>query len=141
MYDLIVQLKGIVTIILISEFLKELLTTKRFHKYIQFAVSLMLFCFILGLILRTDLTLPENPLSQTDQTYENLLKAEYEADISEAIKKRLADNAISADVSVYLNDNYEIEKITFYTAVPPEAVKALLEGDLPYEVVFRSESP
>ena len=141
MYDLIFQLKGIVTVILISEFLKELLSTKRFHKYIQFAVSLVLFLFILSLIGGTDFTLPELPDYIVPKSHENLLKYEYETKISEAVQKKLSDSGISAEISVRLNEQYEITNITVYTAAPPESVKALLEGDAPYEVVFRSESP
>lgn len=141
MYDFIFQLKGIVTVILISEFLKELLITKRFHNYIHFAVSLILFSFFLGFIGGTDVTIPEIPDYAVPESNENLLKSEYEIKISEAVQKKLSDSGISADVSVELDNRYEITNITVYTAAPPESVKALLEGDAPYEVVFRPENP
>ena len=73
MQELIVQLKSVVIVILIAEFLKELLTTTRFQKYVHFALSLFLLNFFISLLTGVEISLPMKTQSPKTLPYENLL--------------------------------------------------------------------
>ena len=136
----ITNLKAAVLIILISEFLKELLIGETYRKYIQFAVSLFLFCFFLTSFFRTDLSLPSLPEEMAVKSDENLLIEQYETQIASEIKNRLLQEGISdAEVSVTLSSQYDIENIMIKTCKAPAEIDAVLKGEFPYEVVQTSE--
>ncbi len=140
MQSWILELKSVVLVILVSEFLKELLTGDKFKKYIQFAVTLFLFAFLLTGFLHTDFSLPPLPKDLSEETYQSLLQEEYAMKIQEQIAKKLSEHQISYQIiSVVLTETYEIETIRIETTEPPEKIHALLKGEFPYEVVFPSE--
>ncbi len=143
MLSLIMKLKSVVFVILLCEFLKELLVGEKFKQYIQFAVSLFLFTFFLSAFLHTDFSFV--PLSELMVSYEseNLLLQQYETQIETAVSEELSKNQCSFQtVSVTLSDSYEIKNIRIISEEDPNKIHSLLKGDVPYEVVHpTSEIP
>lgn len=136
----ITNLKAVVVVILISEFLKELLIGETFRKYIQFAVSLFLFGFFLTSFFHTDFSLPSFPEEITVTNEENLLIQQYETQIAAEIGARLSNEGVSySEILVRLSPQYEIESITIKSCEPPETIDAVLKGEFPYEVVPKTE--
>ncbi len=136
----ITNLKAVVLVILISEFLKELLIGETYRKYIQFAVSLFLFCFFLSALFHTDFSLPSLPEEIVIKNNENLLIEQYETQIASEISNRLSQEEISFnEISVTLSSQYDIEKITIKSCESPAAIDAVLKGEFPYEVVQTTE--
>ncbi|MBO5408214.1 MAG: hypothetical protein J6A61_02260 [Clostridia bacterium] len=139
MLHLIVKLKSVVLVILICEFLKELLAAEKFKRYLQFAVSLFLFAFFLSAFLHTDFSLPQFSETVAFQPEDNLLKEQYETQIATAVSKELTKNGFSyQNVTVTLSDCYEIETIRIVSDADPEIFESLWKGDIPYEVVHPS---
>ncbi len=140
MQSWILELKSVVLVILVSEFLKELLTGDKFKKYIQFAITLFLFAFLLTGFLHTDFSLPPLPEDFAEGTHQSLLQEEFAVKIQEQIAKKLSEHQLSYEkISVVLSKAYEIETIRIETTEPPEKIHALLKGEFPYEVVFPPE--
>ena len=134
------NLKQVVLVVLICEFLKELLSTSSFRKYVQFAVSLFLFFFLFSYLFRLEFSLPEWDVPEFESESENLLIPEYEHRISEEIKKKLSQNNLDVqEVSVQLSDQYQIESITVFSQEEPAIIQAVLKGDVSYEVVCPTE--
>ena len=136
MVYLIIKLKSVVLVILICEFLKELLAGEKFKQYLQFAVSLFLFAFFLSVFLHTDFSLPKFTENISEPIQENLLKSQYETQIANTLSEELIKNGLSCqEVTVTLSDNYEIQNIRIHSEEPPERIHTLLKGEFPYEVV------
>jgi len=136
----ITDFKKMVLIILVCEFLKELLSTGSFRKYVQFAIRLMLFLFLFSALFRIEFTLPELSFSTVEYEEENLLIAEYETQIANRITEELRRNQLSvSEVSVQLNDQYEIIGVTVFSREHPSKIQDVLKGDFPYEVVIPTE--
>lgn len=134
------ELKSVIFVILISEFFKELLVGDRFRKYIQFAVSLFLFSFLLSTLFRTDFSLPDIPREFIYPTQQNLLQNEFSATIREEIEKNLTAQKISYhEIRVQLSDTYELESVVIVTNESRETIQQHLKGDFPYEVVCPTE--
>lgn len=134
------ELKSVVLVILVSEFLKELLTGERFKKYIQFAVTLFLFCFLLSTFFHTDFSLPQLPEQTEAAPYHNYLPEEFAAVIQSRIAEELSQHQIFCQsITVTLSETYEIQMVHIETDESPEAVGAVLKGEFPYEVVCPSE--
>ena len=134
------HLKQVILVVLVCEFLKELLSTSSFRKYVQFAVSLFLFFFLFSSVFRVEFSLPALNIPAFESKSENLLLAEYETRISEEIKEELLKNNLNVpDVTVQLNDRYEINSVTIYSKEDPNKIQAVLKGDFPYEVVDTTE--
>ena len=142
MLSLIAKLKSVVLIILICEFLKELLAGEKFKRYLQFAVSLFLFAFFLSVFLHTDFSLPQFSQTVDLQPEDNLLKEKYETQIETAVAEELTKNGLSCqNVTVNLSDNYEIDKIRIVSEADPRQIETLWKGEFPYEVVHPSSEP
>lgn len=140
MAEWIDHLKQVVLVVLVCEFLKELLSTTSFRKYVQFAISLFLFFFLFSSLFRIDFSLSVPEISVTESNFENLLLPEYETRISQEIQEELSQNGVSSqEVAVQLNDQYEIKSVTVFSEEEPEKIQAVLKGDFPYEVVFPTE--
>ncbi len=140
MAEWIDHLKQVVLVVLVCEFLKELLSTTSFRKYVQFAISLFLFFFLFSSLFRIDFSLSVPDISVTESNFENLLLPEYETRISQEIQEELSQNGVSSqEVAVQLNDQYEIKSVTVFSEEEPEKIQAVLKGDFPYEVVFPTE--
>ena len=140
MTEWIAQFKQVVLVVLVCEFLKELLSTGSFRKYVQFAVNLFLFLFLISSLFRIDFSLPEFSVPTVHTTTENLLIKEYENDIAAEIQTKLSENNLDiATVTVHLNDRYELEAVQIYTNEHPSQIQAVLKGDFPYEVVCPTE--
>lgn len=140
MAEWIDHLKQVVLVVLVCEFLKELLSTSSFRKYVQFAISLFLFFFLFSSLFRIDFSLSVPDISVTESNFENLLLPEYETRISQEIQEELSQNGVSSqEVAVQLNDQYEIKSVTVFSEEEPEKIQAVLKGDFPYEVVFPTE--
>ncbi len=136
MAEWIDHLKQVVIIVLVCEFLKELLSTSSFRKYVQFAVSLFLFFFLFSSLFRLDFSFSLPDISIAENESENLLVPEYEARISERIHQELSQNNLSVqNVTVKLSDQYEIKSVTIFSKDDPEKIKATLKGDFSCEVV------
>lgn len=140
MQGMILELKSVVLIILICEFLKELLTGDKFKPYIQFAVTLFLFIFLLSGIFRTDFSLPQLPDDWSEEAFQNMLPKTYAEQMEEQIAKKLSEHRISyRDISVSISEEYELTNILIETEESPETIQAVLKGDFPYEVVYLPE--
>lgn len=140
MQNWIFELKSVILVILVSEFLKEFLTGDKFKKYIQFAVTLFLFAFLLTSFLHTDFSLPPLPAEISETPPQSLLQEEFAVKIQEQIANKLSEQQLSYEkISVVLSDAYEIKTIRIETTEPPEKIYALLKGEFPYEVVFPTE--
>lgn len=130
------DLKNVVFIILICEFLKELLTTKKFKPYLHFAISLFLFSFFLSILFHTDFSIPDFTGNLQLSHQENLLISQYEAQIAQKIAEHLSQNHIPVtEVLVTLSDTYEIKAVKIISDSSPESIQSILKGDFPYEVV------
>lgn len=141
MAEWISNLKQIVMIVLICEFLKELFSTDSFRKYVQFAINLLLFLFLFCSLFRIDFTLPEFDFSVLETENENLVIKEYETQIAISIREELTGNGIDiSDVSVQLNEQYEIVSATVFSSEDPAKIYQILKGEFPYEVVHPTET-
>lgn len=141
MAEWISNLKQIVMIVLICEFLKELFSTDSFRKYVQFAINLLLFLFLFCSLFRIDFTLPEFDFSVLEIENENLVVKEYEKQIATSIQEELTGNGITvSDVRVQLNEQYEIVSSTVFSSEDPEKIHQILKGEFPYEVVCPAET-
>ena len=130
------DLKNVVFIILICEFLKELLTTKKFKPYLHFAISLFLFSFFLSILFHADFSIPDFTGNLQLSHQENLLISQYEAQIAQKISEHLSQNHIPVtEVLVTLSDTYEIKAVKIISDSSPESIQSILKGDFPYEVV------
>ena len=145
MSEWISNLKQVVLIVLVCEFLKELLSTDSFRKYVQFSIRLFLFLFLLSSLFGVEFGLSTDiPLTIDDVEYEteeeNLLLQEYETQIANQITEELSRNNLSvSQVTVQLNDQYEILCVTVFTKEESAKIQAVLKGDFPYEVVYPTE--
>ncbi len=140
MTEWIANLKQVVLVVLVCEFLKELLSTGSFRKYVQFAVSLFLFLFLLSSVFRVEFSLPEFQEPFFETSHENLVVKEYETDIATQIKERLRENNLDiVTVTVHLNDRYELKSVQIYTVEDASQIHAVLKGEFPYEVVYPTE--
>ena len=136
MEEWITNLKQIVMVVLICEFLKELLSTDSFRKYVQFAINLLLFSFLFCSLFRIDFSLPEFQFSELEIDNENLVIAEYESQIAASIREEFTKNNVSvSNVSIQLNDQYEITAATIFSQEHPTKIQTILKGEFPYEVV------
>ena len=142
MHSFIANLKYVVLVILVCEFLKELLATEKFKQYIHFAISLFLFAFFLSTFLHIDFSLPDWEEENYAIHEKNMLKSQYETKIAETISEELTKNGISFQkVIVTLSDSYEIESVQIESTAPPENIHSVLKGDFPYEVVSQAKEP
>ncbi len=140
MSEWISNLKQVVLIVLVCEFLKELLSTDSFRKYVQFSIRLFLFLFLLSSLFGVKFTLPEFTFTEYETEEENLLLQEYETQIANQITEELSRNNLSvSQVTVQLNDQYEILCVTVFTKEESAKIQAVLKGDFPYEVVYPTE--
>ncbi len=138
--DFLLELKNIVFVILVCEFLKELLTTEKFKKYIQFAVSLFVFCFFLASILHTDLSFPSFYETKEEFHAANLLKENYQTAVAQSIQKELTSKNLSfEEVCVQLSEDYKMEAVTVVTTCSPNEIQSALKGEIPLEVVSPTE--
>ena len=135
MGQLMTPLKAMVLIILVSEFLKELLIGEAYKKYIHFAVSLFVFGFLLSGLLHTDVSLPDFPEEAVTTSGENLLLSRYETDIETEVGRMLSEKNVSYEsVTAVLSPTYEIETVRIQTKETPETIHTILKGAFPYEV-------
>ncbi|MBR5239265.1 MAG: hypothetical protein IKW04_01650 [Clostridia bacterium] len=140
MSEWISNLKQVVLIVLVCEFLKELLSTDSFRKYVQFSIRLFLFLFLLSSLFGIKFALPEFTFTEYETEEENLLLQEYETQIATQITEELSRNNLSvSQVTVQLNDQYEILCVTVFTKEESAKIQAVLKGDFPYEVVYPTE--
>lgn len=137
----ITPLKSVILVILVSEFLKELFLGESYKRYIQFAVSLFIFGFLLSSLLHTDFSLPDFPEDLSVTREENLLVEQYQTEIQAKIGELLLEHNLSyEEITVTLSPTYEIETICIKTQEEKTAVDAVLKGDFPYEVVGTAEN-
>ena len=140
MSEWISNLKQVVLSVLVCEFLKELLSTDSFRKYVQFSIRLFLFLFLLSSLFGVKFALPEFTFTEYETEEENLLLQEYETQIATQITEELSRNNLSvSQVTVHLNDQYEILCVTVFTKEESAKIQAVLKGDFPYEVVYPTE--
>ncbi len=140
MTEWIANLKQVVLVVLICEFLKELLAVGSFRKYVQFAVSLFLFLFLISSVFRVEFSLPKLEIPTWETKEENLVAREYETNIAEQIKNRLLENHLDIyTVTVHLSEQYELKSVQIYTKEDPSQIHAILKGEFPYEVVYPAE--
>ena len=132
----ILSLKAVISVILVSEFLKELLLGNAYKKYIQFAVSLFIFGALLSSFLQSDFSFPQFPEEIPITENENLLIKQYETEIQHQIAQTLSAHGLSYErISVTLSPQYEIEHIQIETFEDSNEMDAVMKGDFPYEVV------
>ncbi len=140
MTEWIVNFKQVVLVVLVCEFLKELLSTDSFRKYVQFAVRLFLFLFLFSSLFRIDFSMPEFVVPAMESESENLLLKEYEIQIAEKIREELSKNHVTASkVEVQLDPQYNISSVTVFSEEDPKNIQSVLKGDFPYEVVNPAE--
>ena len=140
MAEWIGSFRQVVLVVLICEFLKELIVEGSFRKYVQFAIRLFLFLFLFCSLFRIEFSLPEFSAPRFETESENLIISEYETKIAEKIKEELLKNQLQCqEVSVALNDQYEIVSVTVFSEEAPSKIQAVLKGDFPYEVVFTAK--
>ena len=141
MLSFLMSLKNVVMVILVGECCKELLSGDSFQPYVQFAVRVFLFCFLLSALFHTDFSWPEWTDDALTFHAENNLLATYETQISRQTEKYLNEHGITdAAVTVDLSESYEIERIKIATDAPAQNVAAVLKGEFPYEVVPKALS-
>lgn len=140
MSEWISNLKQVVLVVLICEFLKEFLSTDSFRKYVQFSVRLFLFLFLVSSLFRIDFLVPDFSLPTVEVESDNLLIADYENQIATKLMEELHENRLDvSDVQVTLDEQYHISSVTVFSKENPEKIKTVLKGDFPYEVVHPSE--
>ncbi len=141
MTEWIANLKQVVLVVLACEFLKELLSTDSFRKYVQFALRLFLFLFLISSLFKVDFSLPEFHTPTIETETENLLLSEYETQIANKISEELSKNNLSAKkVEVCLDNQYNIASVTVFSRESTDKIQAVLKGDFPYEVVVPTET-
>ena len=134
------SLKAVICVILVSEFLKELLLGESYKKYIQFAVSLFIFGILLSSVLQSDFSFPQLPEEISVTQSENLLIKQYEAEITHQIAQTLSTHGLSFErISTTLSPQYEIEHIQIESFEDYNVIDAVMKGDFSYEVVRPSE--
>ena len=127
----IFNLKGIVVIILMCEFMKNLLTTEKFAKYINIAVSVFIIGFIITSIKGTTFDYDPNYSFNYSQgtISENGLKEQYEKQICDKIKAKLDEKNIAIiSIEVAADEEYQIEELKIKTSENKEKIEILLEG-------------
>lgn len=140
MAEWISNLKQVVLVVLVCEFLKELLSTDSFRKYVQFALRLFLFFFLFSSLFRLDFSFPQWTEPPLETKTENLLLSEYETTIANTILAELSKNNLNAQkVEVMLDPQYNITSVTVYSNESTDKIQAVLKGDFPYEVVVPTE--
>ena len=141
MAEWISNLKQVVLVVLACEFLKELLSSDSFRKYVQFALRIFLFLFLISSLFRVDFSLPEFQMPTVESEHENLLLSEYETQIANSILKELSSHNLSVkQVEVCLDQQYNITSVTVFSEESTDKIHAVLKGDFPYEVVVPTET-
>ena len=141
MAEWISNLKQVVLVVLACEFLKELLSSDSFRKYVQFALRIFLFLFLISSLFRVDFSLPEFQMPTVESEHENLLLSEYETQIANRIFKELSSHNLSVkQVEVCLDQQYNITSVTVFSEESTDKIHAVLKGDFPYEVVVPTET-
>ena len=141
MTEWIANLKQVVLVVLACEFLKELLSTDSFRKYVQFALLLFLFLFLISSLFQVDFSLPEFHNSTIETETENLVLSEYETQIANKISEELSKNNLNVQkVEVCLDNQYNITSVTVFSNESTDKIQAVLKGDFPYEVVVPTET-
>ena len=141
MTEWIANLKQVVLVVLACEFLKELLSTDSFRKYVQFALRLFLFLFLISSLFQVDFSLPEFHNSTIETETENLVLSEYETQIANKISEELSKNNLNVQkVEVCLDNQYNITSVTVFSNESTDKIQAVLKGDFPYEVVVPTET-
>lgn len=131
MTDFILNLKGIVFLIILAEFTKKLMLSKKYSKYINFAVSIFVIGVIIAGIKGTNFSIQsdfkfENP---TTQSSENLVKKEYEKKIIADLSNTFSKNGINDyKIELETDDKYNITKLIVNAADKLDKIKAIIEG-------------
>jgi len=136
MRDIIFNLKNIVVVILASEFMKQLIVSKKYKSYINFAISISVTGFIIATISNAGFSISVQPDFNyaEPENNENLIIREYENKIIERISKEIPEiNEIEMEIDKQYNiTNLKIKAPNF----SEEADKKLKElGFKSYEIV------
>jgi len=136
MDDIIFNLKNIVVVILAAEFMKNLMASTKYKKYINFALSIVVIGFLLSSFtgMRFD-RLNEQDFNYTENiSTENMIATEYKRKIAEKISESFPKDSFP-EFSIELDDNYNVVKLSVKTDYK-NAEKILNElGFVNYEVI------
>ncbi len=116
MYEIVYNIKNMVLVIIISEFLKNFISDKKYRKYISISVNLLIISYfatcISGVDFKFDIFEERSFLTE----YENGIISEYEKNISNELVELFKKNKISSvlDVIASADEEYNIKTLEIY---------------------------
>ena len=136
MAEIIFNLKSVVIVILVSEFMKQLISGEKYKKYINFAISLMVIGFLLSVISGTKLDIiGQEEFNYTEiESSENLIISEYKNKIAERISGKFPKDE-PPEFEIEVDDSYNVISIKVKTDY--EDTEKILEelGFTDYEII------
>ena len=136
MADIIFSLKNIVIVILVSEFMKQLMSDTKYKRYIDFAISLIVIGFVISAATGKSFNISPSPdFNYTEGlNEENLIANEYKNKIAERVAEKFPDGELP-EFEIELDEKYTIVKIRVKTDYP-DAEKIIKElGFTSYEII------
>ena len=136
MLNIIFNLKNIVVLILASEFLKQLVLSKKYKSYINFAISMSIIGFIIALISGASFDISSQPDFNyfEPESSENLIIKEYKNKITEKISQSIPD---ASEIEVFIDNEYNITNLKIKVKeISADTAKILEElGFTDYEIM------
>lgn len=125
MNEVILSIKNIVTVIVVSEFLKSFFITERYKKYISVSINVLVLAFLISQIVKININFDFSFDDVSSSFYENEISNQYEKDICENLKKEYKKENINVEniiiktdeqynvvsLKIYLQNNNDYEKV------------------------------
>ncbi len=123
MSEILFNLKNTVLIIVVSEFLKNFMSSKKYKKYISISVNLLVVSYLFFQLSGLDFDVQSFDSESYTSEYENKVITEYEKNVSESLMEEYRKNGIFSvfDVITRVDEQYNIISLEIYVNTNSEA--------------------
>lgn len=116
MNEFVKNMKNIVTVVVMAEFLKGFFINERYKKYIAMCINILIFSFLLSYILKIDFNF-DIPFQefQSDITYENKIEEQYKNDIKKSLMSEYEkENIYVQNIIIETSPQYNVVSLKIY---------------------------
>lgn len=115
MNEITENIKSIVTVIVISEFLKSFFINENFKKYVSVSINILVLGFLILQISHINFDFDFSFDNIQNYSYENMLSKQYEKDIEENLKKEYEKENIKVEkIIIETDEQYNVVSLKIY---------------------------